>query len=86
MWGDLEEQKGRKSTSLEQTGGHSRHITKEVLSKSKAFHCCLKEYGVKKRIQRSVELEESGSEGNQAADSYDGVWERRWRMFGTTIV
>lgn len=86
MWGDLEEQKRRKSTSLHVLGGNSRQIEKEDVTKSKAFYCCLKEYGVKKKIQRSAERDKSRSEGDQAGDDYDWVWERRWRMFGTTIV
>jgi len=85
LWGDLEEQKGRKSASLKQIDGNSRP-SKEEVPKCKAFQCCLKEYGVKTKIQRSVEREESGSEDDQADEEDDWVWERRWRMFGTTIV
>lgn len=86
MWGDLEEQKGRRSTALQPIGENAGHLEKEEIPKSKAFHCCLKEYGVKKKIHRSDEREDIGNEGSQAEVDNDWVWERRWRMFGTTIV
>jgi protection-of-telomeres protein 1 len=86
MWGDLEEQKGRRSTTLQPIGGNARHLEKEEVPKSKAFHCCLKEYGVKKKIHGSVEREDIGNESSQAEEDNGWGWERRWRMFGTTIV
>jgi len=40
----------------------------------------LKEYGVRSRRRRN--LEEGGDESGEE----DLGWERRWRMFGTTII
>lgn len=54
------------------------------------FQCCLKEYGVKRKVERKIE---EGTRTNEAESGDDGerirhdwVWERRWRMFGCTIV
>ena len=56
----------------------------------KPFQCCLKEYGVKKKIQRGTDEKSSESEDESGGqrrrqDRDEWVWERRWRMFGCTI-
>lgn len=54
--------------------------------KSKPYQCCLKEYGIKTSTRRSVQDEQIGGEDDQAKDDDYLGWERRWRMFGTTII
>lgn len=89
LWGDLEERKARNATALKQVDGNSPSPRKVAAPRMKAFQCCLKEYGVKKRTQRITEEnasegeDESGDERGQGRN--DWVWERRWRMFGCTI-
>ena len=86
LWGDLEEQKGHSSNILEWIDGNAQSIRKKA-TKSMAFECCLKEYGVKTLIQRPGVLERSESEDDETVERKDiHVWERRWRMFGTTII
>ena len=61
--------------------------------KSQPFQCCLQEYGIRLRAsggKRKVG-EQGGSDGDvesedDGGEGDDGGWERRWRMFGTTIV
>lgn len=89
LWGDLEERKAREATALKRVDGNSASPRKDETPRMKPFQCCLKEYGVKKRIQRITEENASESE-NQSREEYeqdrnDWVWERRWRMFGCTI-
>lgn len=86
LWGDLEERKARKSTILTHIDGNSQPTKKEEPQKNKAFQCCLKEYGVKRKIQQSVEREDGESADENANEENDWKWERRWRMFGTTII
>ena len=89
LWGDLEERTGRNATSFKHVDGNSASPSKDVAPKAKPFQCCLKEYGVKKRVQRFSK--ENASEGDDESgderegDRDDWVWERRWRMFGCTI-
>ena len=89
MWGDLEERKARSATALKHVDGNSASSSKDEAPKMKPFQCCIKEYGVKKRIQRTAEkiASEIGSqsEDEREQDRDDWVWERRWRMFGCTI-
>lgn len=85
LLGDLEERKraesmrqreGRKAMREVEGNGQERREREEGL-RGKAFECCLKEYGVRRR--RSVGSRE------ECEDESLG-WERMWRMFGTTIV
>ena len=84
MWGDLEEQKSRKAIALKEGDGNSRPTKTEEAPKSKPFECCLKEYGVKAKVLRSIELE--GHLDIESMDEDHWEWSQRWRMFGTTII
>ena len=89
MWGDLEERKARNAKALKQVNGNSASPSKIEAPRMKPFQCCLKEYGVRKRIQRNAEAiandSGDGSEEEREGDRSDWVWERKWRMFGCTI-
>lgn len=89
LWGDLEERKAREATALKQIDGNSASPRKGEAPRMKPFQCCLKEYGVKKRIQRTIEENGSGSEDQSGdeleRDRDDWIWKRRWRMFGCII-
>ena len=86
LWGDLEERKSEASTALKDVSSNPRVPKKEEAPRNKPFQCCLKEYGVKKRVQQTERGEEDNVE-NEVTDAPDEwVWERRWRMFGTTII
>jgi len=76
LWGDLEERK---------TAG------KEIqYLKTPRFECCLQEYGIRSRPTHRSQREQSGgdtdSEDSETEKEKELKWERRWRMFGTTIV
>jgi protection-of-telomeres protein 1 len=96
LWGDLEERKSRKSTILQQVDANSRSPMKEETPKSKPFQCCVKEYGVKKTNGRTTEDVESGNDGDSEGENASAeadvrrhsnwTWERKWRMFGCTIL
>ena len=98
LWGNLEEQKPRNSSAPRQIDGNSRSPNKKETRQNRPFQCCLKEYGVKKRIEQHVEKVESdsGNEGGSESEGQSGqerinfksnwTWERRWRMFGCTII
>ena len=98
LWGSLEEQKSRNSSAPRQIDGNSRSPNKKEARQNRPFQCCLKEYGVKKRIEQHVEEVESdsGNEGGSESEGQSGqertnfksswTWERRWRMFGCTII
>lgn len=89
LWGDLEERKAREASALKQVNGNLASPGKGEAPRMKPFQCCLKEYGVKKRIQRITEEiaseSEEGSGNEHEQDRIDWIWERRWRMFGCTI-
>ena len=84
--------------TLRQVDGNSHSPKKEETPKSRPFQCCIKEYGVKKRskeIAKDVNSD-SGNDGDSEDDS-EGIrrctrarrswtWERRWRLFGCTII
>jgi protection-of-telomeres protein 1 len=48
--------------------------------KTPRFECCLQEYGIR--------MSQSGgdADGEESETEKEVRWERRWRMFGTTIV
>lgn len=87
LWGDLEERKtadaleqkqARKAMGPIEWNGQGRTECGEP-PRRKAFQCCLKEYGVRSRRR---DVREGGDESREE----DLSWERRWRMFGTTII
>lgn len=87
LWGDLEELKSQaKPTSLP-----DQDQDPAPNPKSKPFECCLKEYGIRKTRnmakadRASVDEEGDDSETRSTRDENYG-WERRWRLWGTTIV
>ncbi|KAK4694923.1 protection of telomeres protein 1, partial [Lecanoromycetidae sp. Uapishka_2] len=98
LWGDLEERKSREPAVFKQIDPNPRSPRKGELPKSKPFECCLKEYGVKRKVKQSnsTEESESGNDGDSESENCndqkrvkrrnDWVWERKWRMFGCTIV
>ena len=89
LWGDLEERKARSATALKPVDSNSAFPAKDEVLRTKPFQCCIKEYGVKKRMQWITEengsQSEHASEDERVQDRHDWVWERRWRMFGCTI-
>ncbi|KAI4153452.1 MAG: hypothetical protein L6R39_001569 [Caloplaca ligustica] len=84
LWGDLEERK-KAADSIVEEGGRGRGMP---------FECCIKEYGVRKPRKQDYNEEEGGGKphGNESgisAEDGDGEtwgWERRFAMFGTTIL
>ena len=95
LWGDLEERmmaregegeggrwKGRGRRARGGDGGGETQV------KSMPFECCIKEYGVRKR--RGIATgEEGGVEGKEdggAEEEETWGWERRFGLFGTTIL
>ena len=119
LWGDLEE---RKSASAHPDGGAEvgadadKHTPtrKNMPIRSKAFECCIKEYGIKVRKKntppppRHEQLKKLGPyngiqwleelfvpsqredneqhDDNGEAGKWDWEWQRRWRLWGTTII
>ena len=86
LWGDLEERKSLTSNALTEVSNNPQSPKKEETRKSKPFQCCLKEYGVKRRAHQTKHIGELESENDSAEEEDDWVWERRWKMFGTTII
>ena len=86
LWGDLEERKraqvaeGR--TAMKQIEANEQDRGHGEVRGSKPFECCLKEYGVWSRKRKG--RVEGGREGEAGQGGFG--WERRWRMWGTTIV
>ena len=81
LWGGLEERK--RDAKAEKDGG--------VVAGGRPFQCCLKEYGVKVPIEEGKEGGRDGDGGEGAEEGErgggEGVrWERRWRLWGCTIV
>ncbi|KAL6721544.1 hypothetical protein ACLMJK_000648 [Lecanora helva] len=86
LWGDLEEQKSRKlAAALSKSDDTAQIMRIEEEPQTKPFQCCLKEYGVKVRAENTI-----GADDVEGTDTRDleknWVWERRWRLFGTTII
>jgi hypothetical protein len=95
LWGDLEERKAaaralrdnpqpqRKQSNPVEGGGRPSGggdgNKSGGVSSGKAFECCLREYGVRVPKQKQKE----GSEKN---DTSSFGWDRKFRMFGTTIM
>ena len=86
LWGDLEERKARKASSLKEVGGNARLPFKQEKPQSKPFQCCLKEYGVRKRSQRGIGIVKGIGGDKCAGEEENWEWERKWKMFGTTII
>ena len=65
LWGDLEE---RKSANANADGDeHTLTTHKDVLPRSKAFECCVKEYGIKVR-KKSAPDQPKKQGGDDAMD------------------
>ncbi|KAL8933559.1 MAG: hypothetical protein Q9211_005715 [Gyalolechia sp. 1 TL-2023] len=79
LWGDLEE---RKSAGA---GAGAEGKTRSL-----PFECCIKEYGVRSRTcRRERAAEDDGRSDAEKADAGEDDnwgWERRFAMFGTTIL
>jgi hypothetical protein len=92
LWGDLEEIKSRsKSTNLPNQDQEQNEDAAPRKPKSKPFECCLKEYGIrdtanKPRLNRANDDEEGGGDDAKSKHEENYGWERRWRLWGTTIV
>ncbi|KAL9640810.1 MAG: hypothetical protein Q9164_000045 [Protoblastenia rupestris] len=95
LWGDLEERKVDERKVLED-GNDNKGLEPKGKAggeevKGRAFQCCLKEYGIKVRKRR-----DGGDDGGWdqdrdgerlgGEDEEDWTWERRWRMWGCTII
>lgn len=72
LWGDLEERK---------TAGQEIQNVK-----TPRFECCLQEYGIRSVATPKAGLSEGEGGQKEQEIGGEGKWERRWRMFGTTIV
>ncbi|KAL8827585.1 MAG: hypothetical protein Q9170_006960 [Blastenia crenularia] len=91
LWGDLEERKADESAGREKVVANAR---------SMPFECCIKEYGVRswkmtqvheiadevKSDDEDADHEEVGKDGGEGEDMESWGWERRFAMFGTTIL
>ena len=86
LWGDLEERKTTNLAALKEVDGNSRPTEKGKAPNNLPFECCLKEYGVKKKTPDTVEKDGKDDKLESADENEGWVWERRWRMFGTTII
>ncbi|KAI9716333.1 MAG: hypothetical protein M1812_005398 [Candelaria pacifica] len=98
LWGDLEERKSAASKALKardpnKNQGHQAEKVAEATAKTKQqqqpcgkpFECCLKEYGI--RIPHNETLNLNNNEVETKTNTTDGkIWERRFMMFGTTIL
>lgn len=88
LWGDLEERKTAEAVKQKQARKAMGQIEAneqvrkggDEVPRGKAFQCCLKEYGVRSRKRGGGEV------GGDEHGEQNLGWERRWRMFGTTIV
>ncbi|KAI4103813.1 MAG: hypothetical protein L6R37_003616 [Teloschistes peruensis] len=78
LWGDLEETKSKEGGG---GGGGERAKRKGSLP----LECCVKEYGVRSR-KRGGLMGGGGSEGESKDGEEDWGWERRFALFGTTIL
>jgi hypothetical protein len=94
LWGDLEEIKSQsksKSTNLPNQDQEQNEDAAPRKPKSKPFECCLKEYGIRdtaKKLKLDRANEDEGGDGDNAKSKQEENygWERRWRLWGTTIV
>lgn len=110
LWGDLEERKSAKVAVDKDGGGDEPTLTrKDMMPRSKAFECCVKEYGIKVRkkspadqpkkqrgddpldwaselLSPSKRDDEQQQDENGAGGKWDWEWQRRWRLWGTTII
>ncbi|KAL8761303.1 MAG: hypothetical protein Q9184_002572 [Pyrenodesmia sp. 2 TL-2023] len=85
LWGDLEERKGCDAAG---------EGTERAEASSMPFECCIKEYGVRSRRPAriaDVDAESDNEEGphgqsKQRREEYNWGWERKFAMFGTTIL
>ncbi|KAG5291250.1 telomere-binding alpha subunit central domain-containing protein [Histoplasma capsulatum G186AR] len=86
LWGDLEERKRAINTAACNNNNNAGSnddpnpdLNKQIIAAStKPFICCIKEFGVKSSLR--------SDEGSSANDECRFGWERRFCMFGTTIV
>ncbi|KLJ11655.1 hypothetical protein EMPG_13162 [Blastomyces silverae] len=92
LWGDLEERKRASMVAAHSSGNNNNDAgsnddpnsdpNKQIIAAStKPFICCIKEFGVK-RSRSSAE----GASDDEDSDAYGFGWERRFCMFGTTLV
>ncbi|KAL2373083.1 telomere-binding alpha subunit central domain-containing protein [Blastomyces gilchristii SLH14081] len=93
LWGDLEERKRASMAAAQSSNSSSDNNAGSnddpnpdpnnqiITASTKPFVCCIKEFGVK-RSRASDE----GTSDNDDSDECGLGWERRFCMFGTTIV
>lgn len=95
LWGDLEERKRREKNVLTEGSGNSaggQIGEPDGMKNGLPFQCCLKEYGVKVKVQRNIEttVRADGSDVDENEESLNDrpqwEWERKWRMHGCTII
>ena len=92
LWGDLEEQKSAAIDVTEDDTGRSGDQSLERsprVPQGRPFECCLMEYGTRVSSENGHggDIQESIEVGNGEANQTVGEdWERRWRLFGTTII
>lgn len=82
LWGDLEERKtaAAEAALAEKDLNSTSDAHAPVVSSAQPFECCVKEYGTPIKLGAAEEGEDADEE-----TAWTG-WQRRWRMFGTTIV
>lgn len=92
LWGDLEERETRKEKGhvLAEVDGNKGLANKEQEGGG-PFVCCLKEYGVKVKYEGNgatgQRTDENASDGDESEEAeVEWRWERRWRLFGCTII
>lgn len=77
LWGDLQE---KMNAAIEGTDGEEG----KGGVRSMPFVCCIKEYGI--RSSRTPRDGGDGHGGGESEQEENHGWERRFRMFGTTIL
>ncbi|EEH44823.2 uncharacterized protein PADG_01112 [Paracoccidioides brasiliensis Pb18] len=92
LWGDLEERKSaNNATEINANVNINNTDTdKQVSASTKPFICCIKEFGVRNssaiRSSADEEMEVDDRSGSESGSGSAFGWERRFRMFGTTIM
>ncbi|CAO1599215.1 hypothetical protein XANCAGTX0491_002951 [Xanthoria calcicola] len=77
LWGDLQEKMN--AAAIDGTDGEEGKGVRTM-----PFVCCIKEYGI--RSSRKPRDGDDGHGGGESEQEENHGWERRFRMFGTTIL
>ncbi len=88
LWGDLEGRKSKEEAVLGERDGNRSLDKKKGDGRQEGvpFQCCLKQYGVRVRAGRNENDEiPGGSDGHKDIND-EWRWERRFRLYGCTII